>query len=507
MNPIRTFALLALVASCTFSQVNVNGNRIFLGNVDTSNATMTQPFRKVSSAPAGSCIIGWVEDSTSGKIYRCRLGAWEEFVSGGSSGAIISVFGRTGTVSAQSGDYSSFYPQLSGSYADPSWITSLSWSKLTGVPSTFTPATHTHAQSEVTGLITALSGKEGTITAGTSSQYYRGDKTWQDLPTAVRSAISATGCATYNSTTGVIDTSGCSGSAVSSVFGRTGPVVAAEADYQSFYARLSQSYANPSWITALAWSKLTGVPSTFTPAAHTQAASTITDFSSAARALFSATGCGTYNSTTGAFDFSACGGGSVELDLDSGLIFDDGKLRVDEAVIPRYSGGSGAPVAACTSRDFYVRTGTNQLYICPAGTWQAVSGSSGSSQAITVVGYGSGAVNAGQSTSFPFNGSKTNTPTTIQVRTPPPFAGTISGCRVLNSADITTGTDVTVTLFKNNTATAISIVMTSGSALTGEYADTTHTVSALTTDRFHWQVTNNSGGNWTVTWASCLVTP
>jgi hypothetical protein len=42
------------------------------------------------------------------------------------------------------------------------------------------------------------------------------------------------------------------------------------------YASLSGSYANPAWITSLAWSKLTGVPSEFTPAAHNQAWSTIT---------------------------------------------------------------------------------------------------------------------------------------------------------------------------------------------------------------------------------------
>lgn len=49
---------------------------------------------------------------------------------------------------------------------------------------------------------------------------------------------------------------------VSSVFGRTGNVVAVEADYQSFYPRLSQVYSNPTWIGSLAWSKITGTPTT-----------------------------------------------------------------------------------------------------------------------------------------------------------------------------------------------------------------------------------------------------
>jgi len=50
--------------------------------------------------------------------------------------------------------------------------------------------------------------------------------------------------------------------AVNSVFGRVGNIAAAEADYQSFYPRLSQVYANPSWISELAWSKITGTPTT-----------------------------------------------------------------------------------------------------------------------------------------------------------------------------------------------------------------------------------------------------
>ena len=34
--------------------------------------------------------------------------------------------------------------------ADPSWLTALAWSKLTGVPSTFTPSSHTHTLSNLT---------------------------------------------------------------------------------------------------------------------------------------------------------------------------------------------------------------------------------------------------------------------------------------------------------------------------------------------------------------------
>jgi hypothetical protein len=48
------------------------------------------------------------------------------------------------------------------------------------------------------------------------------------------------------------------------------------------------SYANPSWITSLAWSKITDVPSTFTPSAHTHPASSISDSTVGGRALLTA---------------------------------------------------------------------------------------------------------------------------------------------------------------------------------------------------------------------------
>ncbi|MGB4758949.1 MAG: hypothetical protein WBP26_02735 [Candidatus Saccharimonadales bacterium] len=41
--------------------------------------------------------------------------------------------------------------------------------------------THTHAITDVTNLQTSLNGKEPTVTAGTTGDYYRGDKSWQPL--------------------------------------------------------------------------------------------------------------------------------------------------------------------------------------------------------------------------------------------------------------------------------------------------------------------------------------
>nr|WP_295383476.1 hypothetical protein [Pseudoxanthomonas sp.] len=50
------------------------------------------------------------------------------------------------------------------------------------------PSAHSHATSDVTGLDAALSGKEPAISTGSTSQYWRGDKSWRDFFTDVRAA-------------------------------------------------------------------------------------------------------------------------------------------------------------------------------------------------------------------------------------------------------------------------------------------------------------------------------
>ncbi len=64
---------------------------------------------------------------------------------------------------------------------NPDWNASSGDAQILNKPSTFTPSAHSHVISDVTGLQTALDGKEPTISAGTTAQYYRGDKTFQTL--------------------------------------------------------------------------------------------------------------------------------------------------------------------------------------------------------------------------------------------------------------------------------------------------------------------------------------
>lgn len=69
---------------------------------------------------------------------------------------------------------------LAGSYANPTWISSLAWTKLTGVPATFAPSAHTHAAVDiVSGVIATARLGSGTASATT---FLRGDQTWATLP-------------------------------------------------------------------------------------------------------------------------------------------------------------------------------------------------------------------------------------------------------------------------------------------------------------------------------------
>lgn len=136
---------------------------------------------------------------------------------------VASVFGRTGAVIAQAGDYTAAQVtnavSLIGSYADPAWITQLSWSKLINVPGTFTPAPHTHDASAV------VSGRLNTARLGAGladeTVYLRGDGVWSV----------------------VVGAGGGGGGGVTTVFGRIGNVVAQTGDYTA--AQVSGAVVDP----------------------------------------------------------------------------------------------------------------------------------------------------------------------------------------------------------------------------------------------------------------------
>lgn len=145
-------------------------------------------------------------------------------------GAVSSVFGRTGAVLAQSGDYG--FGQISGT------VVAGQLPNAGGdVSGTLTAATVTGIQSRAVSNTAPSNGQALVWNSGASA--------WQ--PGTVSS-----------------------GGAVSSIFGRTGAVAAQTGDYTAAQVTnaLSQSgsYSDPSWLT-LTWAggRLTGIPSTFPP--------------------------------------------------------------------------------------------------------------------------------------------------------------------------------------------------------------------------------------------------
>jgi hypothetical protein len=136
-------------------------------------------------------VNGTVKSATGGFVFPD--GTVQATAYASSTAPVQSVFTRSGAVTAQTGDYTAAQVtnavDATASYPDPSWITSLAWSKITGAPSAI----------------------------------------------------------------------------VSSVFGRSGTVVAVSGDYSAAQVTNAVStaltYSDPAWITALAWSKVTGAPS------------------------------------------------------------------------------------------------------------------------------------------------------------------------------------------------------------------------------------------------------
>ncbi len=126
-------------------------------------------------------------------------------------------------------------------------VLSSAWADITGKPSTFAPSAHTHAQSEVTGLTSALAAKAplaspaltGNPTAPTQTA---GNNTTRLATTAfVQAAISGAGA----------------GDMLKSVYDTNDDGIVDAA-------------------ASVPWTGVTGKPSTFTPSAHTHAIADVT---------------------------------------------------------------------------------------------------------------------------------------------------------------------------------------------------------------------------------------
>lgn len=133
----------------------------------TSNAGGTLNTTAVTYVQFGGTTVGAFTDLTDVpgsytghalKVVRVNSGETGlEFVAGGGGGvtdhgALTGLADDDHTQYHTDGRGDARYPQLAGSYANPAWITSLAWAKLTGVPSTFAPSAHTHPVAEISDM-------------------------------------------------------------------------------------------------------------------------------------------------------------------------------------------------------------------------------------------------------------------------------------------------------------------------------------------------------------------
>jgi hypothetical protein len=141
-----------------------------------------------------------------------------------------------------------------------------------------------------TTVATSIGTKEPIITAGITSQYWRGDKSWQTLPIYTLSGLggqpqlNGTGFVKVSGTTVSYDNStyylasNPSGYITGISFANVSakPTTIAGYGITDSLVYTTSTYSNPSWITALAWSKITGAPAFITGYTETDTLASVT---------------------------------------------------------------------------------------------------------------------------------------------------------------------------------------------------------------------------------------
>lgn len=149
------------------------------------------------------------------------------------------------------------------------------------------------------------------------------------------------------------------------------------------YVSLTGSYSNPTWITALAYSKLTGVPSTFAPSAHTlDSHSNVTISSNLAGEVLKWDGTAWVNNTLAEAGIQATLGGTGLVLSTAGVIsyITDNSSNWNTAFTDRnkWDGGATGLVAATGRTSLGLVIGTDvQAYDADLQAIGALAGTSG----------------------------------------------------------------------------------------------------------------------------------
>lgn len=304
------------------------------------NATTNTPTLPTASTDKGGYYIVSVAGTYNSTDYQ--IGDW--VISDGTNwskvdntDSISSWNGRTGAITPLKADYGSWFVDLSGAYVNPSWISSLAWSKLTGTPTTLAGYGITSADSlfasinagTATKLQTArtIAGVSFDGSANISIPYAN----LTGLPTLGSLAAKSTITWTSDITgvpTGLSQISQPSAHGNiklgSTIVGGWHGIEFSDSDVTRLLVSGGAGsdfgiYDNGGWrvkwtrggalVTgSVPWSLLTGVPSTFTPSAHTHSSLTntgIAPLSSAAPSVWAIPGLDVRRSTnTGAYPYA-----------------------------------------------------------------------------------------------------------------------------------------------------------------------------------------------------------
>ena len=196
-------ALAAVDVDIDALNVELSGKlpKFMTGTVATASATAA---KTVTLDPPWNTVVPAVDDLillkfTSGTSISSATVA----INGGSPIALRSTNGQTSSTHIYAEANASVLFRYDGTYLRPigmmqnttySTITEaeidagtstssrvISAQRVAYILSKSAPASHTHAIADVTDLQASLDAKEPTLAAGTTAQYYRGDKTWQTL--------------------------------------------------------------------------------------------------------------------------------------------------------------------------------------------------------------------------------------------------------------------------------------------------------------------------------------
>jgi hypothetical protein len=283
----RLIYLMLVWALPATAQTPVTGTLDIVGRLNATQALSTAPAKLVSSLPAtctqGQAVLLTTAPLTEWLHVCTSTNTWTKQMQ--SSVAWSAITGKPVTFAPSvhshlAVDLPATLLYSDGSYSNPAWLTSLAGSKISGTVPTATalasngancPAGQAASGVDASGNAEGCfvpdgeGGAVGTVTSvGLSAPAQ-----FAVLGSPITSSGTLNlGWATQNANTVL------AGPATGSPAAPTFRGLTAQ-DLPGTLLYSSGSYSNPAWLTALAWAKLTGVPSTFAPSAHTHLAADI----------------------------------------------------------------------------------------------------------------------------------------------------------------------------------------------------------------------------------------